>query len=155
MRGRGIALALAAALLAGPVTAADWGGIVPGTSTQANVRSYYGEATRTATQKVDGYDSARWVYEGTRAPGGIARMIVDFGLLVGSTYRPELVRALTLEPKPGIFNVDIVLTGWGLPNRESPKGQPIAFFYDSGLLVTFADDGRTVTSLVFTPPQPR
>ena len=60
---------------------------------------------------------------------------------------------MTLEPKPGIFNVDLVLQGWGVPQRESPPGQPIAFFYDAGLLVNFADDGRTVTSMVFTPAQ--
>jgi hypothetical protein len=45
------------------------------------------------------------------------------------------------------------LQGWGVPARESPPGQPIAFFYNSGLLVTFAEDGKTVLSMVFTPPQ--
>jgi hypothetical protein len=128
---------------------------VPGTTTLENVRSYYGPPARATTSKLDGYDSTQWVYDGPRAPTGMKRMVVDFGLVASGQYRRELVRALTLEPKPHIFNVDVVLEGWGVPQRESPKGQPIAFFYDSGLLVNFADDGRTVTTMIFTPPQKR
>jgi hypothetical protein len=148
----GLALLLLLAL-ALPARAADWGGIVPGTSRQTDVRNLYGAPTENRSQKVDGYDSVRWLYDGPRAPGGIQQMTVDFGLLIGGRYRPDVVRAVTLVPKPGVFNVDIVLEGWGRPDRESPAGQPIAFFYDSGVLIYFADDGRTVTSLVFTPPQ--
>lgn len=164
-RGRGrwpaLALAALAALAApalepawrlAPALAADWGGIVPGESTINNVRDWYGAPTRNTAQKVDGYDTTQWVYEGQRAPGGLIRMTVDFGLLTPSGYRPDLVRSLTIEPKPGVFTVDHVLQGWGIPDRETPTGT-IAFFYEQGLLVYFADDGRTVTSMVFTPPQ--
>jgi hypothetical protein len=146
-------LVAGAVLAAGVAHAAQWGGITPGVTGMNDVRTLYGGPVRTVTQRVDGYDGQQWVYEGLRAPAGMVRMVVDFGLLARGTFRPDLVRAVTLEPKPGIFNVDIVLQGWGVPERESPAGQPIAFFYESGLLVYFADDGRAVKSMIFTPPQ--
>jgi hypothetical protein len=146
-------LFVGAVLVAAAADAAEWGGIAPGVSNMNNLRTLYGAPSRTATQKVEAYDGQQWVYEGPRAPAGIQRMVVDFGLLARGAFRPDLVRAVTLEPKPGIFNVDLILQGWGVPQRESPPGQPIAFFYESGLLVYFADDGRAVTSMIFTPPQ--
>ena len=148
-------LAVALGLALGPTgaEAADWGGISPGRSNMNDARAVHGAPSKTAVQKVDGYDGQQWTYEGQRAPTGISRMVIDFGMLVGGTFRADVVRALTLEPKPLIFNVDIVLQGWGIPEREAPPGQPIAFFYDSGLLVNFHEDGRTVKSLVFTPAQ--
>lgn len=154
LRRWAIALALGAVLTAPAVRAADWAAISPGSTTMEQLRALHGGPSRTQTQRVDGRETQQWIYEGTRAPAGVQRMIVDFGLLQRGAFRPDVVRALTLEPRPGIFNVDIVLQGWGVPHRESPPGQPIAFFYESGLVVTFADDGRTVTSMVFTPTQP-
>jgi len=148
-----VPLALGTILGAAGAEAADWGGISPARTTINDLRAIHGAPSRTLTQRIDAYDGQQWIYEGPRAPTGILRMVVDFGLLLRGTYRPDIVRAVTLEPKPGIFNVDLVLQGWGVPQRESPAGQPIAFFYESGLLVTFADDGRAVTSMVFTPAQ--
>ena len=79
-------------LLAAPATAADWGQIKPGASTQAAVRSRYGAPTRETPQKVEGYDTVQWLYEGPQAPVGMTRMTVDFGLLTPSGYRKDVVR---------------------------------------------------------------
>jgi hypothetical protein len=44
------------------------------------VRARYGAATKASTEKIDGYDATRWVYEGAQAPVGMERMVVDFAL---------------------------------------------------------------------------
>jgi len=142
------------AITAGGSIAADWGGVVPGDSTMESVRARYGAPTRTATQKIDRYDTAQWVYEGAQAPTGMFRMTVDYGLLVSPGFRADVVRSFKLEPHPGIFNRLAIIDGWGRPSGAAPAGQTPAFFYDSGLLVYFDKDGWIAQSMVFTPPQP-
>lgn len=157
IRRRAIALgfvATALALGAGVVGAEQWGGIEPGVSTMANVRTLRGEPTRKGTQKVEGYDTAEWVYDGARAPGGIARMTVDFGLMTPAGYKADLVRTFKLEPKPGAFDRDSVTAGWGPPDGVGKDGEFEFSFYKEGLFVYFDKDGFRVTSMVFTPPQP-
>src|SRR5439155_1572603 len=90
------AVVLAALLLAAPAlaSAAEWGLIQPGVSTTRAVRERYGAPTRVDRQKVDNYDTESWVYEGDRAPAGIVRMTVDFGLLRETKYRADIVRAI-------------------------------------------------------------
>jgi hypothetical protein len=144
---------LAILLLAAPARAADWGGIVPGASTVDNVRARYGEPQRVATQKVEGYDSVQWTYEGAGAPAGMHRLVVDFGYLAPTGYRPDVVRVFRLEPRPYIFTRNLVLDGWGPPTGASAAGAPPSFFYASGLVVYFDDDQNAI-SMVFTPPQP-
>ena len=46
--------------------ASNWGGLEPGVTTQAQVRERYGEPSKETKQKVEGYDTTTWVYEGTR-----------------------------------------------------------------------------------------
>jgi hypothetical protein len=133
--------------------AAQWGGIEPGESTMAVVRGFRGSPTRTATQKVDGYDTEEWIYEDAKAPAGIRRMTVDFGLMTRAGYRPDIVRTLKLEPKPGAFDKNWVTTGWGPPAGVGKDGDIEFFFYKEGLFVYFAPDGQAVVSMVFTPPQ--
>jgi hypothetical protein len=102
---RVVALVVAAVPVhAGVVAAEQWGGIEPGESTMAVVKSLRGTPTRTNKQKVDNYDTEEWVYEDARAPAGIKRLIVDFGLMTPAGYRPDLVRSLRLDPKPGAFD---------------------------------------------------
>lgn len=149
-----VLIALALLSLSGETVAAEWGTINPGQSTMDTVRAQYGGPTRTTAQKVDGYDTAQWAYEGPQAPAGIRRLVVDFGLLTPAGYRPALVRSLTLEPKPGVFTRPTVLEGWGEPTRVSAAGQPKSFFYESGLIVSFDQEGWQVQSMLFTPPQP-
>lgn len=133
--------------------AGQWGGIEPGESTMATVRGARGSPTRTTAQKVDGYDTAQWIYEDAKAPGGIRRMTIEFGLVTPAGYRSDLVRTLKLEPKPGAFDKSMVTTGWGLPSGVGKDGNVEFFFYQEGLFVYFAPDGQAVLSMVFTPPQ--
>ena len=79
MRGL-LVVAIVLAVVA-PAGAAEWGAIVPATSTMESVRAQYGGPTRTTTQKTDNYDSTTWIYEGAQAPRGLIRMTVDFGIL--------------------------------------------------------------------------
>jgi len=151
-----LVVGLAAAALSldgGAVAAEQWGGIEPGVSSIAVVRALRGSPTRIAKQKVDGYDTEEWIYEDTKAPGGIRRMTVDFGLVTPAGYRPDLVRSLKLEPKPGAFAKNTVTTGWGLPDGLGKDGDVEFFFYKEGLFVYFMPDGQAVASMVFTLPQ--
>jgi hypothetical protein len=150
---RAVGAALLLLCLAVPAGAADWGTIVPGTSTMETVRARYGAATRTLAEKLEGYDTAQWVFEGAAAPPGVQRLTLDFGLLTPEGYRRDVVRAVRLEPKPGIFDRANVIGGWGLPARagDHPGGE--VFVYQEGLIVYFDKAGRA-TLLVFTPPQP-
>jgi len=147
-------IAFALALVTAIAEAAEWGGIKPGDSTLETVRSRYGPPSNTKTEKTDGYDTAQWVYEEPRAPAGIQRLVVDFGLLVGGVFRPQVVRAFRLEPKPGIFTLATVLAGWGEPSRSSPVGElPRWILYENGLVVYFDKEGRQVESMLFVLPQ--
>jgi hypothetical protein len=142
------------ALLAAPVAAADWGQIKPAATTQQEVRARYGAPTRETPQKIESYDVVQWVYEGARAPAGIIKMIIDFGLLTPSGYRKEVVRTFRLEPKLDIFNRKLILDGWGPPGRIGKEGDLEFFLYAEGLLVYFGKDDNEVLAMIFTPPQP-
>src|SRR6059036_2826839 len=61
--------------------AASWGGIYPGETTLEQVRERYGPPSQETKQKVDSYDTMTWIYEAGKAPEGINRMVVDFGIL--------------------------------------------------------------------------
>lgn len=148
------AFALVLAALAGPAWASDWGLIVPGKSTMDAVRARYGQPTKSEAQKVEGYDATRWAYEGAQAPGGISRMVVDFGLLTAGGYKKDVVRSLELDPKPGIFNRKLVLDGWGVPTKVGREGEYEIFLYGDGLLVYFDKTGENAQTMIFIPPQP-
>src|SRR5262249_20361046 len=115
---------LALSLAAGPAVASEWGGVEPGVTTLEAVRAGYRQPSKETRAKLENYDTVQWLYEGDRAPAGIARMTVDFGLLVQSTYKPNVVRLLTLQPKPGIFGKETVVQGWGVPEglADNPDG---------------------------------
>jgi hypothetical protein len=147
-------LAAVFVLHGGPVAAEQWAGIEPGESTMAVVKSLRGTPTRTAKQKLDGYDTEEWVYEDARAPAGIRRLTVDFGLVTPSGYRPDLVRSMKIDPRPGAFDKTSVTTGWGAPVGVGKDGDVEFYFYKEGLFVYFAKDGHGVASMTFTPPQP-
>lgn len=146
-------VASALVLHGGAAVAEQWGGVEPGVSTTAEVKSLRGTPTRTAKQKVDGYDTEEWIYEDARAPAGIRRMVVDFGLMTAAGYRADLVRALKLEPRSGAFDKDSIIAGWGAPAGVGKDGDADFFFYKEGLFVYFAKDGQAVASMTFTPPQ--
>jgi hypothetical protein len=155
MRAGLASLATAVALL-GPLTGApalEWGLINPGESTTESVRARYGAPSKAIPQKEAGHDTLRWVYEGSQAPPGMRRMTVDFGLMTPAGYRRELVRSLTLEPQRGIFNRQLVLSGWGQPTGIGQHADAPAFLYEEGLFVYFESDGWVVRSMLFTPRQ--
>jgi len=142
------------ALLALPAAASDWGEIKPAISTQSEVRARYGVPTRETAQKIESYDTVQWVYEGPQAPAGIAKMIVDFGILTPAGYKKDVVRTFRLEPHPDIFNRKLVVDGWGPPSRVGKEGQSEFYFYEQGLLVYFSGkESQEAIVMIFTPPQ--
>jgi len=134
--------------------AAEWGGIIPGATTMDVLRVRYGGPTRTQTQKTDGYDTATWTYEGTQAPHGMKRMVVDFGLVTGGQLRADVVRTFRLEPNVGAFDRRTILAGWGPPTRAGREPDGEVFFYAEGLVVYFEKDNFRPRVMIFTPPQP-
>ena len=148
-----LATALVTAALPAAALAAGWGTIDPGTSTQEDVRARFGPPSRETHKKVENYDTTEWVYEGGRAPSGIIRMTVEFGLLTPQGYKGNAVRALRLEPKPMIFARNTIVDGWGVPDRMAEQGDRDVFLYESGLIVTFDKDGMSAASMVFMVPQ--
>lgn len=151
---RALALLLTLLLLAVSAGAAEWAAIDPGHSTADDVRARFGSATRMEAQKVEGYDASQWIYEGGQAPAGVGRLIVEFGLVVDGAYRKDVVRALRLEPKPGVFTRRVITTGWGQPPHIAPDGEGEVFVYPEGLLVYFDKGGWDPRLMLFTPPQP-
>jgi hypothetical protein len=158
-RGRLVRLAIGALLVAALGAPAigsteEWGGIEPGVTTIEQVRARYGAPTRETHAKVDGYETVQWVYEEARAPGGVRRMMLDYGLLTPQGYKPTVVRVLRLEPKPLIFGRNTVLQAWGVPDGAGTQNDQATIFYKSGLIVIFNKEGTDSVLLTFTPPQP-
>jgi hypothetical protein len=150
-----LVLALALVLVAVPAAASEWGGIEPGITTVAQVRERFGEPSKQTRPKVEGYDTQQWVYEGEQAPGGITRMTVDFGMLEGGAYKPNLVRLLTLEPKPLVFGRDTVIQGWGIPDGiQDNKDGSSTLVWKDGLLVVLDREKKEAVSMIFSVPQP-
>ena len=149
-----LVVALLVCTLAAPANAAEWGGLVPGSSTMDAVRALYGAPTRTEAQKTEGYDTASWTYEGAQAPKGMKLVIIDFGLLTAGQFRREVVRAFRLEPNRGAFDRRTILAGWGPPTRAASDANGEVFFYVQGLIVYFEKDNFRPRMMVFTPPQP-
>ncbi len=105
------------------------------------VRKRYGKPTQATTQKVDGYDSAQWVYEEAEAPTGMdqddrrVRHPHPDGLV------PQIVRSLLLHPKPGMFNRQLVVQGWGPPTATGEQSGSPAYLYEDGLFVVVRRGG--------------
>jgi hypothetical protein len=148
-------LLLALLLVAWPAAASEWGGVEPGVTTLEDVRTRYGQPSKETRAKVEGYDTIQWLYEAERAPAGMLKMTVDIGLLVQSTYKPNVVRLLTLQPKPGIFGKETVVSGWGIPDGlgDNPDGT-ISMFWKDGLIVTLDKQNENSILMIFSLPQP-
>ena len=138
-------------------SAASWGGITPGESLRRDVEARYGKPSRERTVTEEARTAPEWTYVGDRAPRGMERMVVSFGLLKGAAFVPDLVRSVALYPKPGIFRVRTVSEGWGKPDAigtDERTGRP-AFRYDAkGLLVIFDRTGEWAEVMVLAPEKP-
>jgi hypothetical protein len=155
--GRWLEHALVAILvvgLRGVASAADWGGIVPGETTVEVVRARFGEPTSATKQKLEKYDSLQWTYEGARAPAGLIRMVVHFGILKPAGFQPGVVRTFRLEPKRGVFTRRAILLGWGKPDQAGNQDGVPVMIYRSGLTVYFDKDILEAVSMWFTAPLP-
>jgi hypothetical protein len=133
--------------------AAEWDTIRPGETTQAAVRAHLGEPTSFASQKVEGYDTTQWIYESAQAPRGVVKLTIEFGLLTPQGYKADIVRVVTLRPRPGVFTRQTVVDGWGEPQAAKTENEVPLLLYESGLIASFDKEGWLVTLLVFTPPQ--
>jgi hypothetical protein len=141
-------------LVGGPALAANWGGITPGETMRRDVEARYGAPSRTQTVTEEGRNSVEWTYVGDRAPRGLERMVVTYGLLRGSSFVPDVVRALTLYPKPGVFRVQQLSTGWGKPEAigsDERTGRSAMRYDAQGLLVILDKTGQWAETMVFAP----
>jgi hypothetical protein len=147
-------LALCSSAAPSDVWALGWNGLEPGLTTIEQVRERWGPPTRETRGKEEGYDTVQWVYEGKSAPPGITRATLDFGLLGPEGYKPQLLRALRLEPKDRVFPRGTVIDGWGLPDLIHDEDQFPVFIYLKGLQVFFDPTGLAAVSMLFSPPLP-
>lgn len=151
-----LALLIALAVLpaARLAAAASWGGIRPGETVRREVEARFGRPTRERTVTEEGRTANEWTYTGERAPQGVDRMVVSFGLLKGTSFLPDVVRALTLYPRRGVFPLRLITDGWGRPDAigtDEQTGRP-AFRYDAkGLLIVFDRTGEWAELMVFAP----
>ena len=145
----GVALALPAG-----AGAASWGGIEPGDTTLEQVQERFGPPSKETKQKLENYDTTTWIYEGPKAPGGMNRMVVDFGILKPDGFKPNVVRVFVLEPKPNIFAAQTVIDGWGVPSAAGDQGGFPSMLYDAGLVVVFDKQTLWAESMTFTLPLP-
>ncbi len=146
---RVLAIALGLLLAVGVAHAAEWASIRPGESVQNDVRTQFGQPTKVSSQKVEGYDTTQWRYEGEQAPRGMVRVTIDFGLLTPTGYRADMVRSMLLEPRQGVFTRAMVVSGWGAPDGTDKENGVDVFKYRSGLFVYFDKAGWIAEKMYF------
>ena len=138
----------------GDVDAESWGGITPGETTRADVERLYGRPSRERSMVDEGRTVAEWTYAEDRAPRGLVRMVVNYGLMSGNRFVPDVVRSLTLYPKPQVFSLRAISSGWGEPDAvgtEEASGRPSFHYRTRGLLVVFDKTGSWAELLLFGP----
>jgi hypothetical protein len=159
---RSSVVALGLALVVGPLGvvrnlgAENWGGLTPGESTHAQVESLYGRPSRERPVTEEGRTVAEWTYAADRAPRGLERMVVSFGLMVGGRFMPDVVRAIGLYPKPHVFSLLAISNGWGKPEAigtEDATGRPSFHYSTKGLLIILDKTGGWAEFMLFGPRQ--
>jgi hypothetical protein len=156
-RTLGLAAILMLLVAGGDVCAETWGGITPGETTRAALEALYGRPSRERTLVDEGRTVGEWTYAEDRAPKGLIRMVVNYGLLVGDRFMPDVVRSVTLYPKPHVFSMPAISNGWGPPDgvgTEEATGRPSFQYRTRGLLVIFDKSGSWAEFLLFGPRQP-
>ncbi len=152
------AIAVVAGLLVGAADlgAETWGGLAPSETTRADVERLYGRPSRERSMVEEGRTVAEWTYAGERAPQGLERMVISFGLEAGGRFAPDVVRSLALYPKPHVFSFRSVSNGWGPPDAvgtEESTGRPSFHYRKQGLLIIFDKTGSWAELLLFGPKQ--
>ena len=153
----GLALAVAVLAAGGDVVAETWGGITPGESTRPDVERLYGRPSRERSLVEEGRTVAEWTYAEDRAPRGLVRMVVTYGLMSGGRFAPDVVRSVTLYPKSQVFTLQVIASGWGEPDAigtEEATGRPSFHYRTRGLLIIFDKAGSWAELLLFGPRQP-
>lgn len=154
-RARPVLVALVVLVaLAGTAAAASWGGITPGESTRRDVEARYGRPSRERQVTEGSLVGSEWTYAGDRAPAGLAQMVVGFGLVGPRGFAPDVVRGLTLTPKPRVFPLLMLTNGWGKPDgigTDEQTGRPALRWDAEGLLVVLDKTGQYAEVMVFAP----
>ncbi len=151
-------LGAVASLVAATLAAADgWGGIFPGQTLRREVEARYGRPTSERAVTEGGRSAPEWTYAGERAPQGLDRMVVSFGLIGPQGFTPDVVRGLTLYPKPQIFGLQAIASAWGTPDAvgtDQQTGRPAFRYPARALLIIFDPTGTWAEVLLFAPPKP-
>ena len=106
----------------------------------------------------EGRTVSEWTYAAERAPRGLERMVVSFGFLVGGRFAPDVVRAVALYPKPRVFSLRTITTGWGTPDAigtEEATGRPSFQYRALGLLIILDKTGVVGRVPAVRPPPGR
>jgi len=154
-----IGLALVGTVLgaAGDLGAESWGGLTPGETLRGGVESLYGRPSRERPLVEEGRTVLEWTYSGERAPRGVERMVINFGLASGATFNPDVLRSIVLYPKAHVFSMLSISHGWGPPDAvgtEEATGRPSFHYRTKGLLIIFDKTGSWAEMLLFAPKQP-
>jgi hypothetical protein len=151
----GLVLAAAVAVQAAvPLGAEVWGGLTPGVSTRRDVEALYGKPSRERAVVEEGRTVPEWTYAGERAPVGIERVVVSFGLLRAGVFAPDVVRAITVYPRPHVFSLRAITNGWGTPDAigtEEATGRPSFHYRARGLLIVLDRTGSWAELMLFAP----
>lgn len=142
---------------AGPAAAESWGGMVPGQTILKEVEGQYGRPTRERMVTEEGRTAPEWTYLGERAPRGLDRMVVSFGLTRPEGFKPDLLRAVTIYPKPRVFSLQAIVNGWGTPDAigsDEQSGRPALRYDTKGLLIILDPTGAWAEIMLFAPPPP-
>lgn len=147
-------IVLGAATLA---SAAGWGGITPRETTRREVEVRYGRPTRERQVTEGTLTGAEWTYSGDRAPKGLDRMVVGFGLVREGGFAPDVVRSLTLYPKPRVFTALELMAGWGKPDAigsDEETGRMMLRYDAKGILIVLDRSAQWAETIVFAPESP-
>jgi hypothetical protein len=142
---------------AGRLGAENWGGLTPGETMRPGLETLYGRPSRERMLVEEGQTVAEWTYAGERAPKGLERMVISFGLAVGGRFVPDVVRSITLYPKPHVFALRAISSGWGRPDAigtEEATGRPTFEYRTRGLFIILDKTGSWAEFLLFGPRLP-
>jgi hypothetical protein len=134
--------------------AEPWGGITPGQTERREVQALYGPPSRERMVVEEGRTTPEWTYAGDRAPRGIERMVINFGLIRPSGFVPDVVRSVTLYPRPRMFRAQAIANGWGTPDKvgtEEQSGRPALDYSRLGLFIIMDRSGEWAELMLFGP----